>query len=154
MLKLKVKSMVKNVLSAFVIMGGTYILFNLAFISAAFVINGTMQVMGRSEFDAPPIISIIIYMVLVVIIFWIVYISKLNNTIKAMFFSLALMIVLVGLGISLYGLSKAVVLGLGGLIVSIVLYALYRKKMVWQYYFATFFVSALGVLIVLRDIDI
>lgn len=148
------QSILKKILSGIVIVGGGYLLFILGFMLAAFIINGSMKLMGMSETDSPPLLGMIIFVALIIFIFWKVFTSKLNPTIKATFYSLVLMGFLVLLGITLYELPKYLVLGIGGAFIAFVLYLLIRKKLAWQYYFATLYVSILGAYIVLKDVVI
>lgn len=148
------KSILKKILSGIIIVGGGYLLFNLGFILAAFIINGSMKLMDMSENDSPPLFAMIIFVVVIMFIFWRVFASKLNHTIKATFYSLVLMVFIVLLGITLYELPKYVVLGIGGAFIAFVLYLLNRKELAWQYYFATLYVSVLGAYIVLKDVVI
>lgn len=144
----------KNILSALVIIAGGFILFNLAFILAALVINGTMSVLGMPQNEAPHIIGRVVYLLLIFLISWFVLRSRLNGTIKATFLTMPLMVILVTLGISLYQQSKWIITGIGALIICMVIFYLHKKKLSWLYYFSAFYVAALAFYILLSGMDI
>lgn len=151
---MKDQSILGKTISGVIIVAGGFLLFNLGFILAAFIINGLIKLMGLSEDASPPLLSMLIFVGLVIFIFWRVLKSNINHTLKATFYSLVLMMFLVLLGIILYELPKYMVLGIGGMFIGMISYIMFRNKFPWQYYFATLYVSILGVYIVLKDIDI
>ena len=144
----------KNILSALVIIAGGFILFNLAFILAALVINATISVLGMPQNEAPHIIGRVVYLLLIFLISWFVLRSRLNGTIKATFLTMPLMVILVLTGISLYQQSKWIITGIGALIICMVILYLHKKKLSWLYYFSAFYVSALALYILLSGMDI
>lgn len=144
----------KNILYALVIIAGGFILFNLAFILAALVINATISVLGMPQNEAPHIIGRVVYLLLIFLISWFVLRSRLNGTIKATFLTMPLMVILVLTGISLYQQSKWIITGIGALIICMVILYLHKKKLSWLYYFSAFYVSALALYILLSGMDI
>lgn len=151
---MKLKGWQKNALSVFVIVIGGFILFNVAFILAALVINGLMSIMGIPENAAPPELSKIIYLILILLISSVVFKSKLNTLVKATFLTMPLMVTLVMIGILLYEQSKMLNVVIGTAIICLVLLYLRKKKLSWQYYFAVFYVAILALCIIFFNIQI
>ena len=151
---MKLKPWQKNVLSALIVVAGGFILFNLAFLLAALVINTTMSVLGITQNEAPHIVGRVVYLLLIFLITWIVFRSRLNDTIKATFLTMPLMVILVMIGISVYQQSNWVIAGIGAVIICALLYYLYKKKLSWLYYFSTFYVAAVALYILLSGIEI
>ncbi len=151
---MKLKLWQKNVLSTFVIVVGGFILFNLAFLLAALSVNATMSVLGTAQNEAPPIVSKVLYLILIFLISWFLLRSKLNDLIKATFLTMPLMIILVMIGISLYQQSKWMIAGIEAIIICAVLFYFHKKKLSWLYYFSTFYVTAVALYILLSGMDI
>lgn len=144
----------KNVLSLIVIVGVGFILFNVAFILAALVLNGTSRILGADPQAAPPLVGAAIYLVLVLLLSWFVFRSKLNDLVKATFLTMPLMVILMMVGVRIYEQSKWVIAGIGAAIVGAVIFYLYNKKLPWQYYFATFYVALLALFVMLSGMEI
>ncbi|MBW7572009.1 hypothetical protein [Caproiciproducens faecalis] len=103
---------------------------------------------------APPLLSRVFYLIFIFIISLFVFKSKLNDLVKATYLTMPLMIVLVMVGLLFYQQAKFFIAAIGALIVSAVLLYLYKKKLSWQYYFATFYVAVLGLCIMIFNIEI
>lgn len=144
----------KNVLSLFVIVIGGFILFNVAFILAAFVINACISIMEISPDSAPPFIGKAIYLIIIAIISLFVFKSKLSTLVKATYLTVPLMVVQVFIGIVLYEQSKFIIAAIAALMISAVILYMYKKKLSWQYYFATLYVAVLGICIMVFNIQI
>lgn len=144
----------KNSLSALIIIVGGFILFNLAFLLAALVINATMSVLGTPQNEAPHIVSWVVFLLLIFLISWFVFRSRLNDTIKATFLTMPLMSILVMIGMSFCQQSKWVITGIGALIICVVILYLYKKKLSWFYYFSVFYVAALALYIMIAGVEI
>lgn len=151
---MKLKLYQKNILSVLVIVIGGFILFNLAFLLAAFVINATMRVGGMAQNEAPHIVGKVLYLILIFLISWFVFRSRLNDIIKATFLTMPLMVILVMVGISLYQQSKWIIAGIGALVICLVLTYLYKKKLSWLYYFSTLYVVVLTLCVMLFNVQI
>lgn len=151
---MKLKLWQKNTLSALVIIVVGFILFNLAFLLAALVINATMSVLGMTQNEAPHIVGWGVYLLLIFLISWFVFRSRFNDTIKATFLTMPLMVILVTIGISLYQQSKWIVTGIGALIICAVILYLHKKKLSWLYYFSVFYVAVLALYILFPGVDI
>lgn len=151
---MKLKPWLKNILSCLVISAGGFVLFNAAFLLAAFVINITMRVMGISENQAPPVVSKAILFFLILLVSWIILKSRLHSLIKATFFTLPLMVTLVFAGIQFYNQPPWVIIGIGAVIVGTVLFYLYKKRLSWLYYFSTVYVAVLALIVALFRVQI
>jgi uncharacterized membrane protein AbrB (regulator of aidB expression) len=143
------KLCLKNIISVLVIAAGGFILFNAAFLLAAFVNNASMRVIGMPQDASPHFLSRVSYLILVFLISLGIFKSKLNTLFKATFLTMPLMV-----GLVLYQQSKFLITLIGVLIVSGVFFCLYKKRLPWQYYFATLYVAALGLCIMLFNIQI
>lgn len=151
---MKLKAWHKNALSILVIIFGGFILFNLAFLLAFLVINTTMKIMGTPQNSAPHFISWAIYLMLILLISFLVFKSKMNTLFKATYLTMPLMIIQVLIGIRFYQQSNFFVAAVGALFIGLVVLFLYKKKMPWQYYFATLYVAVLGICIIVFNIQI
>lgn len=151
---MKLKPYQKNTLSVLAVAAMGFILFNLAFILAAIVINGSMSVLGMAENAAPPAIGRVLYLLLIFLISWLVFRSRLNEIIKAAFLAMLLMVIIVMLGLSLYQYSMWITIGIGAVIISTVLFYVHKKKLSWLYYFSTFYVTILGLCVMIFKIEI
>lgn len=151
---MKLKNWHKNVLSSFVIILGGFVLFNVAFLFAAFVINTSQGIMGMPQNAAPHLLSKALYLILIFTISWFILKSKLNTLIKATYLTMPLIVVLVTVGLLLYQLPKSLIAIMGALIISVVILYLYKRKLSWQYYFAAFYVEVLGLYIMIFNIEI
>jgi hypothetical protein len=149
---MKEKKWVKPVLSMVCIILGGFVLFNVAFILAALMM-GTLARFDGTQ-GIPPAYGRIIFVILIFVISWFIFQSKLNDLIKATYLTMPLMIVLVMIGIFSYQLSQWVVYILGGVVVAAVLYFIYLKKLSWLYYFATGFVVAVALYVMIAGIEI
>ncbi len=65
---MKLKLWHKNTLSALTIVLGGFVLFNLAFLLASFVIISSMRLMGMPQDAAPHFLSRVLYLILILLI--------------------------------------------------------------------------------------
>lgn len=151
---MKLKQWQKNIFSVLVIAGGGFVLFNLAFMLTALVVRASMVLLGQSEGAVPNLSGRLLAVFLIFLFSWLVLRSKQSDLVKATTFTLPLMVVLVGAGVALSFYSKWIVIGMGVVIIGGVLFYLKKKGLPWQYYFATGYVAALGLSIMLFNIDI
>ncbi len=151
---MNLKTWQKNILSAIVIAGAGFILFNLAFVLAALVIKASISIMGLPENAAPPIEARIVFLIIVILISWLILKSKLNDLIKAGFLSMPLMVILIMIGISLYQQPMWMTGLIGAAIVGALIVYIKRKKLSWYYYFSTIFVAVLALCVMIFRIDI
>jgi len=145
---------VNHLIAAVIIVAGGFLLFNFAFISAAFIINTSIKLLNMPGNSAPPLLARVVYVVLILVLSWFVFRSRLSDTLKATFLTMPLMVVLVSIGIFTYQLTKGVVVGLGAAVVAAVLFYIRHKKLSWKYYFAVVYVAVLALMIMLLRIDI
>ncbi len=152
---MKLKPWQKNVLSALVIMGVGFLLFNAAFLLAAGVYYVMAMLAGASEMG-PYIYGSFhrVFLVLILLLSLLILRLKLPDLFKATFLTMPLMVVLVELGIQLYGKPQWMTLLIGAVIVGVVLFFLYVKKLPWLYYFATLYVTVLALYVALAGIEI
>lgn len=122
---MKNKTWVKPLLSMVCIVVVGFILFNIAFMLAALVL-GTLANLDGTQ-GVPPAYGRIIFVVLIFVISWFVFRSKLNDLAKATYLTMPLMVILVMIGIYSFQLSQFVVYILGGIVVAAVLYYIYKK---------------------------
>lgn len=151
---MKLKLYQKNILSVLVIVVGGFILFNLAFLLTAFVTNAVISFSGMRQFRAVHIIGRGLSLLLIFLLSWSVFRSRLNDTIKATFLTMPLMVILVIIGVSLYQQSKWIIAGIGAVIICGVILYLHKKKFPWVYYFSTLYVASLALYILLSGMDI
>jgi hypothetical protein len=150
---MNLKPWMKNILSVIVIAAGGFILFNVAFLLAAVVFNGIGTIMGTME-QGPGFIATGAYLLLLLLISWLVFRSKLSHLVKATYLTMPLMAVLILAGVRLYQQPQWVVFGTGAVIVGAVTFYIFKKKLPWLYYFATFYVAALALYVVIAGIEI
>ena len=151
---MKLKPWQKSLLSMIIIIIGGFILFNFAFILTALVVRATMFIIRAPENMPPPYIGRYITVILILIMSYIVFRSRLNDTIKATYLTMPLMVALVMIGLSLYGKPQWVIYGTGALVIFAVTIYLYKKKLSWLYYFSTFYVAILGLYIMISGMEI
>lgn len=144
----------KKLFSVLVIVVGGYILFNLAFLLAALVINASSSILGVAQNEAPPITGKVLYFILIGLISWLVFRSRLNDLSKATYLTMPLMVIIVMTYISIYQLSIWIVGSIEVVIVCAVIFYLYKKKLSWLYFFSVFYVSILALCIAIFRIQI
>ena len=147
------KPWMKSILSVVVIAAGGFILFNVAFLLAAIVINGIQRISGTMG-QAPRFIEYGTYLLILLLLSWLVFRSKLSHLLKATFLTMPLMAILIMTGVILYGQPQWMSFAVGAVIIGAITFYIYRKKLPWIYYFATFYVAALALYIVLAGIEI
>ena len=139
----------KNVLSAVAVAIGGFILLNFVFL-LDFLFQSALRVItrlfrrGPPEMERPgfgPPVNHILFLVLIVLISWLVYRSRLNVLLKAVYTVVPVAVVLATLGIVLNN-WPALIYILGVLFVAAVLIYLYIKKQHWLYFFAVTLTAA------------
>ena len=155
---MQLKAWQKNIVSAIIIAVGGFILFNIAFILAA----ATSQVCslfvrlfaGNNDFAINPIFSRYVFALIVLCISWFVFKSKLKTLVKATYLTMTLMVLLVLEGIRFYEQPKWVPISIGAFVLVSVIFYLCKKKLPWQYYFATIYTGVLALFVMIAKIDI
>lgn len=102
----------KNILSAFVIMAGGLVLFTLAFLMTAFVTNAFIGVFGMERVGNPYGTGRWLTLLVILLLSWLVFRSKMNDTVKATFLTMPLMVVLVLTGIRFYQQPAWIMVGM------------------------------------------
>ncbi|MBC3887509.1 hypothetical protein GH810_04220 [Acetobacterium paludosum] len=157
---MKLKLWQKNLLSMLIIVVGGLTLFLVAFLFAALVMRVwdmiIFSLVNKDSDNFGRILSIndIIYLIIILLVSWLVFKSKLNDLVKATFLTMPLMVVLMEVGILFNQQSEWVVLLIGSVIVAASLYYLYKTKRPWLYYCAILFVTAVVLFISLSGMEI
>lgn len=149
---MKLKSWKKKILSIFIIIVGSLILFNLAFLLASIMIGVIDVLIGKMDIDY--YFHFIIYYIMIIIMSYLIFKSKLNDVGKATFLTVPLMVTLVLLGIALSSLEQFLIILIGAFLVLIVLLFISIKRLPWVYYFAVFYVALLSLLALIYQIGI
>lgn len=155
---MKLKPWQKNVLSALVIVGGGFLLFNAAFMLAAFVGTACTFLVGAisqtDDFALNPMFWWLVFIVIIMVVSWFVLRTKWNVLVKATYLTMPLMVALIFTGVLLFKRPTWVPAVAGAAIVCAVLFFLYRKKLPWQYYFAVLYTGALALYVMLAGVEI
>lgn len=153
--------LVNYVLSAVVIIGVGFVLFNVAFILAWFV-NTIVQIPleiflsdgTRLSYTLVSIIQYAIYLVIVAVISWLILKSKKFSVLaKATYLTMPTMIIFVIMGMFLYRMP-IVMIGLSVLIALSAFYYLYIKRLPWQYWLAITYVLIVAFCIIFFKVEI
>ncbi len=147
---MEVKPWVKSLLSVLVIIGGGFALFNLAFIIAAAI----MWLTGIFTGLEGPRHVVGIIMLILLVLSWFVFKSRLSNLLKATFLTMPLMTILVSLGLLLYEQPQWITYVIGAILIVMVLIYLYTKKLQWHYYVSTLYVGILALIIMITGMEI
>lgn len=155
---MKLKSVLGIIVSMLTIMLGGFVLFNLAFVLLAFLVNGfegftnTNGEFSREMLQLGGFVAIAI--ALAVAAKFLLTKEQLKHTLLASVFALLLMVILIIIGIALFGQSDLIIFLAGGAVILPVLGLLFVKKANWTYIFATVYATCLGILVMLFNIDI
>lgn len=85
---------------------------------------------------------------------WFVFQSKVGTLAKATYLTMPLMVLLVLEEIQFYQQPKWVPIGIGVVLLGGVMFYLYKKKLSWQYYFATIYPGLLALWVIIAEIEI
>ncbi len=151
---MKLKNWQKQVLSVVVLIAGGYVLFLLAFVVFAFVVNGLMALLGLPENASPPAIGRVLAYLLILLVSWLIFRSRSPVLVKATVLQMPLMVTLVMLGISFYGQSMVLIIIMGIVVIGAVATFIAYRKLSWQYWFSTGYVGVLALGIMIFDIQI
>ena len=149
-----------NILSALAVVVFGFILLNLAFIFDALyqgIIDGIVGLFTSVDFNMAwswfPPVKHAMFVVIIGLISWTVFKSKLKTIFKAIFMTVPLAIVFATIGMFLYRWPLISYL-LGALFSLGVLYYLYKKKEHWLYYFTLILISLVMLLVGLLGVEI
>lgn len=151
---------VKNILSALAVTVVGFLLLNLAFLFDFLfqsLITGIISIFTPVDFEKnfqwlPPFMHGL-FIIIIGVISWFVFKSKLKKIFKAIFMPVPLAAVLVTLGILFYQ-WLAVPFLLGGLFIFGVLYYFYKTKQPWIYYYALVLISLTLAIVGLLGVEI
>jgi hypothetical protein len=148
---MKLNSWQKNILSMLVIIGVSFVLFNVAFVLAYFV-NTMYNILIMPFINKADSIRAIhfswhyLYLILIFILSWFVLRRPLKDLVKATFFTLPLVIALTEVGIQFYS-RPALVWIINAVIIGSALFYFYKRKYSWLYYFATIYVTVIEIFV-------
>jgi len=151
---------VKNILSALAVAGFGFILLNLAFLFDFLfqsLVNGFIKLFTPVNFNMtyhwfPPMMHAL-FVVIIGLISWLVFRSKLGVLYKAIYMTVPLAVIFVTLGILLYR-WPVVAYSLGSLFAIGVLYYFYHTKKPWLYYYTLILVGLAMLMVGLLGIEI
>lgn len=154
------RQVVKNILSALAVAGFGFMLLNLAFIFD-FLFQSLLDVIIKlfttvdinMAWPWYPPVKHVLFVIIIGIISWFVFRSKLAVIFKAIFLTVPLAVVFLTLGIMLYRWPP-VVYSLGGLFVAGLLYYFYRSKQSWLYYYTLILIGLAMLLVGLLGVEI
>jgi|GEM_PF-2056502 hypothetical protein len=148
------KTWQKQGLTMVVLMAGGYVLFTLAFVVFALVVNGLMALLGLPENASPPAIGRVLAYLLIILGSWLMLRSRLPVLVKAIVLQMPLMVTLVLMGIVLYGQAIVLIIFMGIVVIGATVVFIAYKKLSWQYWFSTGYVGVLALSIMIFDIQI
>jgi hypothetical protein len=96
----------------------------------------------------------IVFVVLLCLISWIIFHSKQKDIVKATFMTVPLMVLLIMIGIGLYGQPIWMIGGISVVIIGATFGYIYINKLSWMYFFATIYVTLLALAILIFQIQI
>jgi hypothetical protein len=155
---MKLKNVISIIVSLLTIMLGGFVLFNLAFILLALLVNGFEVFADSAGEVSREMLQLASYVAIAIAIAvaakFLLTKEQLKHTLLASMFALLIMVVLVMIGIALYKQSDIIILLAGGVVIIPTLILLFMKKANWTYIFATVYASSLGILVMLFNIEI
>jgi hypothetical protein len=155
---MKLKNVISIIVSLLTIMLGGFVLFNLAFILLALLVNGFEVFADSAGEVSREMLQLASYVAIAIAIAvaakFLLTKEQLKHTLLASMFALLIMVVLVMIGIALYKQSDIIILLAGGVVIIPILILLFMKKANWTYIFATVYASSLGILVMLFNIEI
>jgi len=141
------KPAVKNILSALAVAFFGFILLNIIFIFDALFTGLIMLILNLflkgdlfTQYPWLPAVMHVLFVIIISLISWLVFRSKLRVLFKAIYMTVPLAVVFVTIGMSLYS-WPAISYLIGFLFAILVLYYFYRTKQPWIYYFTLILIS-------------
>lgn len=138
------------IVSALSVLGGGFILFNLGFLLLALMVPENWKLQGFLVTAGYALAALAVF----VLMKWALDKQAFKHTLWATLLTLPLMAVLVMIGIALYGQSDMVIYAVGAVVLIPVYVILYRRKLPWVYWLAVIYVTVLGLIIGMFDIQI
>jgi len=151
---------IKNILSAIGVAGLGFILLNLAFMLDFFFQSAVIWCIklftsANPSMDWPwfPPAMYVAFVILIGLLSWFIFRSKLGVFYKATFMAVPLAAVFVTIGMFLYR-WPIIVYSLGGLFFIGVLYYFYRTKQPWLYYYTLILIGLVMLIVGLLGVEI
>jgi hypothetical protein len=167
--KLKIKNFVitllknlfiKNILAAIAVAGFGFILLNLAFLFDFLfqsLVDKIVRLFTSVDFNMAwhwfPPLKHLMFVVIIFLISWLVFRSKLGVLYKAIFMTVPLAVIYVTIGMFFYQ-WPIIVYSLGGIFSIGVLYYFYRTKKPWLYYYTLVLVGLVILIASLLGVEI
>ncbi|NTW96205.1 MAG: hypothetical protein HGB31_06260 [Erysipelotrichaceae bacterium] len=148
---MKISGSMKKVLEILFIVLAGFVLFNVAFIMAALVIQG-LGFLSQSETQNPRLGMI--FGLILLGLSWFILRSRLSTLVKATYFTMPLMSMIVVLGVLMNGLQLWMILACEGLLIGVVFGFIRMKRLAWEYHFATLYCTVIGISIIIFNIQI
>lgn len=149
---MKISGSMKKVLEILFIVLAGFVLFNVAFIMAALVIQG-LGFLSQSETQNPRL-GMMIFGLILLGLSWFILRSRLSTLVKATYFTMPLMSMIVVLGVLMNGLQLWMILACEGLLIGVVFGFIRMKRLAWEYHFATLYCTVIGISIIIFNIQI
>lgn len=153
-------SIVKNILSALAVAGFGFVLLNLAFLFDWFFQSAVIWAIKFFTSDNPsmdwywfPPMMHILFVIIIGMISWFVFRSKLGVLYKAIYITVPLAVVFVTIGMFLYRWPIAAYF-VGTLFALGVLYYFYRAKQPWLYYYTVILIGLVMLIVGLSGVEI
>ena len=146
--------MKKYVLPMVVIVGGGFLLWNVAFMMLAGIAALERLVLKTEGMSSPYGVSRAIYLVTILVITYLIFRTKVEDYIKATILTVPLISILVLIGMKCYTYPIWVSLLIGGGFLALIAFVSYLVKAKWVYYFATAYVGVIGLMIAVFQIEI
>ena len=155
---MSIKNILGLIVSAVLVMFGGFVLFNVAFVILGILANG-FEIFSDMTGEVPREMLMLaafigLAVACLIIAKFILSKQQFKHTLLATLLTLPLMAVLVMVGITLYGQSDLVILLVGGALIIPTLWLMIKKRANWTYLFAVFYVTCLGIIIMIFNIDI
>lgn len=141
----------KGLEMGFIVMAG-FVLFNVAFILVA-LLNRAFGYFALGESQNPRI-TLAVFVVILIVLSWFVFKSKMSTLLKATYLTMPLMSFLVIAGIYTYPLPQWMTFSLEGLLIGLCVGFIRLKRLEWEYLFSVFYCTLLGLIIVLFNVQI
>ena len=146
--------MKKYALPMVVIVGGGFLLWNLAFVMLAGIAALERLVFRTGEMGATYGLARGIFLVLILLTTYLIFRTKFPDFIKATVLTVPMISILVLIGMKCYMYPMWVSLIIGGGFLALIAFVAYLAKAKWVYYFATAYVGIIGLMIAVFQIEI
>ncbi len=149
---MNVSGKLKKILEMLFIVLAGFVLFNVAFLMAALVIQG-LGLLSQSETQNPRL-GLMIFGLILLGISWFILRSKLSTLLKATYLTMPLMSAIVIIGVIGYTWPQWMIFAIEGLLIGSVIGTIRMKRLEWEFTFATLYCTGLGLAIIIFNIQI